>query len=111
MHTAPYPPRAAKYSRCPAGIIERATWMKQVQTEITGARKMERLKGKNVLITGASSGIGQAIAVRFAREGANIAINYRSGAEQAEATQTMAKAARSNGGGRELLVQADVSNE
>ena len=55
---------------------------------------MERLKGKNVLITGASSGIGQAIAIRFAREGANVAINYRSGAEQAEATQVLAKAAR-----------------
>ena len=41
---------------------------------------MGRLQGKNVLITGASSGIGQAIAVRFAAEGANIAINYRSGA-------------------------------
>jgi glucose 1-dehydrogenase len=72
---------------------------------------MERLKGKNVLITGASSGIGQAIAVRFAAEGANIAINYRSGAEQAEATRVMAKAARSNGTGRELVIQADVSNE
>src|SRR6266498_546824 len=72
---------------------------------------MQRLHGKNVLITGASSGIGQAIAVRFAREGANVAINYRSGAEQAEATRAMAKAARSNGTGRELVVQADVSNE
>src|SRR6266850_6269843 len=72
---------------------------------------MERLQGKNVLITGASSGIGQAIAVRFAAEGANIAINYRSGAEQAEATRAMAKAARSNGSGRELVLQADVSNE
>lgn len=72
---------------------------------------MERLKGKNVLITGASSGIGQAIAVRFAREGANIAINYRSGAEQAEATRAMARSARSNGTGRELVVQADVSSE
>src|SRR6266571_2352819 len=72
---------------------------------------MERLQGKNVLITGASSGIGQAIAVRFAAEGANIAINYRSGAEQAEATRAMAKAARSNGSGRELVVQADISNE
>ena len=30
---------------------------------------MERLKGKNVLITGASSGIGQAIAMRFAARG------------------------------------------
>ena len=34
------------------------------------------LKDKNVLITGGSSGIGQAIAVRFAEYGANVAINY-----------------------------------
>lgn len=72
---------------------------------------MGKLTGKNVLITGASSGIGQAIAVRFAAEGANVAINYRSGAEQAEATRAMAQAARTNGGGREIIVQADVSNE
>jgi glucose 1-dehydrogenase len=72
---------------------------------------MGKLKGKNVLITGASSGIGQAIAVRFAAEGANVAINYRSGAEQAEATRALAQAARTNGGGREIIVQADVSNE
>jgi glucose 1-dehydrogenase len=72
---------------------------------------MERLKGKNVLITGASSGIGQAIAVRFARDGANVAINYRSGAEQADATRAMCQAARTNGGGREIIVQADVSRE
>src|SRR5437870_5354848 len=72
---------------------------------------MERLQGKNVLITGASSGIGQAIAVRFAREGANVAINYRSGAERAEATRALAQAARTNGASRELVVQADVSSE
>ena len=72
---------------------------------------MERLKGKSALITGASSGIGQAIAVRFAAEGANIAIHYRSGAEQAEATRAMSRAARSNGTGRELVVQADVADE
>jgi len=67
-----------------------------------------------VLITGASSGIGQAIAVRFAREGANVAINFRSGAEQAEVTRAMVLDAYvANGGseGRELVVQADVSIE
>jgi glucose 1-dehydrogenase len=70
-----------------------------------------RLQGKNVLITGASSGIGQAIAVRFAQEGANVAINYRKGAEQAQQTAQMAKDSRKNGSGKEILVQADVSDE
>jgi glucose 1-dehydrogenase len=70
-----------------------------------------RLQGKNVLITGASSGIGQAIAVRFAREGANVAINYRSGAEQAQQTMAMSREARSGSPGKEIVVQADVSQE
>jgi glucose 1-dehydrogenase len=72
---------------------------------------MARLEGKNILITGASSGIGQAIAIRFAKEGANVAINYRNGAEQAEETRCMARKARTNGGGKEMVVQADVSEE
>ena len=42
----------------------------------TPAEAMPGLKGKNVLVTGGSSGIGQAIAVRFAQYGANVAINY-----------------------------------
>ena len=73
---------------------------------------MKKLEGKNVLITGASSGIGQAIAIRFAKEGANVAINYRSGAEQAESTRATIRANR-NGDShcREIVVQADVSDE
>src|SRR5215210_5691206 len=81
--------------------------------ETQGAHKedMLRLEGKNVLITGASSGIGRAIAVRFAREGANVAINYRSGATQAQKTMEMARDARADAAGKEVLVQADVSEE
>jgi glucose 1-dehydrogenase len=69
---------------------------------------MPRLEGKNALITGASSGIGRAIAVRFAREGANVAINYHSGADQAEVTRKMAEAERN---GKAIVIGADVSEE
>ena len=75
---------------------------------------MLRLEGKNVLITGASSGIGQAIAIRFAEEGANVAINYRSGPDQAEATQVRvheACLAARNHGCRDLIIAADISKE
>ena len=72
---------------------------------------MLRLQDKNVLITGASSGIGQAIAIRFAKEGANVAINYRSGAQQAEQTRELALAAREGADGKEFTVQADVADE
>ncbi len=46
---------------------------------------MKGLQQKNVLVTGGASGIGKAIALRFAQEGANVAINYHSNREQAEA--------------------------
>ena len=48
---------------------------------------MRGLKGKNVLVTGGSSGIGQAIAVRFAEHGANVAINYLKQPEEARDTE------------------------
>lgn len=73
-----------------------------------------RLKGKNVLITGAATGIGQAIAIRFAKDGANVAINYRSGLADAEATRQMARRARAGAkeySCREIIVQADVAQE
>ena len=45
---------------------------------------MKGLRGKNVLVTGGSSGIGQAIAIRLGAEGANVAVNYRRDAEAAQ---------------------------
>jgi glucose 1-dehydrogenase len=74
---------------------------------------MSRLKGKNVLVTGASSGIGEAIAIFFAQEGARVAINYHSGKERASAVKTKADAAGKAAGvsGENILVQGDVSQE
>ena len=75
---------------------------------------MPRLSGKNVLITGASSGIGEAVAIQFAKEGANVAINYNSGAERAEAVKKKVEQAGApvrGGKGKDLLVKADISDE
>ncbi|MGH9661758.1 MAG: SDR family NAD(P)-dependent oxidoreductase, partial [Bryobacteraceae bacterium] len=76
---------------------------------LEGASVALRLEGKNAVITGASSGIGQAIAVRFAREGASVAINHVGPGAEAEETRARVRAARQ--GVREVAVQADVSKE
>ena len=75
---------------------------------------MRGLKGKNVLVTGGSSGIGQAIAVRFAEYGANVAINYLRVPEEAEDTEEQVHACVrrvKEVGVRDVLVRGDVSKE
>jgi glucose 1-dehydrogenase len=72
------------------------------------------LEGKNVLVTGGSSGIGQAIAVRFAQYGANVAINYLRRPEEAADTEEQVHACAQrvrHEGVRDVLVQGDVSSE
>jgi glucose 1-dehydrogenase len=75
---------------------------------------MRGLKGKNVLVTGSTSGIGQAIAVRFAEYGANVAINYLHQPEEAEETEEQVQTCLSKvrqSGVKDVLVRGDVSKE
>jgi glucose 1-dehydrogenase len=78
------------------------------------AEGMPGLKGKNVLVTGGSSGIGQAIAIRFAEYGANVAINYLRQPEEARDTEEQVHACVHKvrqEGVKDILVQGDVSKE
>ena len=68
---------------------------------------MPRLTGKTAIITGASSGIGRAIAIRFAAEGATVAINYPFEHNRLDAQATLDALPASN----HLIVRADISQE
>jgi glucose 1-dehydrogenase len=76
--------------------------------------KSPSLLGKNVLVTGGTSGIGQATAVRFAEHGANVAINYLTTPDEAAGTEeqvhTCLRKVRQHGV-RDVLVHGDVSCE
>ncbi len=65
----------------------------------------KKLEGKVALITGGDSGIGRAVAVLFAREGADIAISYLSERQDAESTQKAVQAE----GRRCIAIAGDVS--
>ena len=68
-----------------------------------------KLKGKNALITGGDSGIGRAVAVAFAKEGANVAIAYLDEKEDADADKTIKLIEQY--GGKALKIRIDISEE
>jgi 3-oxoacyl-[acyl-carrier protein] reductase len=68
--------------------------------------RMDKLKGKVALITGASKGIGRAIAIEFAKQGASVVINYSSDHKGAE--KTLEEVRKVNGFG--ILVKGDISS-
>jgi len=67
-----------------------------------------RLDGKVALITGASSGIGRAIAIQFAKEGARVVVNYLGGSDDRKA-QAEAVVTEIGGADKAIAVPADVS--
>ena len=66
---------------------------------------MAELTGKAALVTGAQQGIGAAIAIALARDGADVAINYLDGLAEAQAVAEAVKAT----GQRAVLIEGDVS--
>jgi NAD(P)-dependent dehydrogenase (short-subunit alcohol dehydrogenase family) len=72
-----------------------------------GYKGSDKLKGKVALITGGDSGIGRAVAVHFAREGADVAIVYLNEDEDAQKTKELVEAE-----GRKCLnIRADIREE
>jgi NAD(P)-dependent dehydrogenase (short-subunit alcohol dehydrogenase family) len=67
----------------------------------------ERLKDRVAVITGADSGIGRAVALAFAREGADVVIGYLENSEDARETERVVKAA----GRQALMVAADIGQD
>lgn len=68
---------------------------------------IQKLKGQTALVTGANSGIGKAVAIALANDGANTVVNYVSHPEAAQEVVDEIKA----GGGNAIALQADVSKE
>lgn len=68
---------------------------------------MGKLEGRTALVTGGSRGIGRAIVLRFAAEGADVAVNYASNRNAAEEVAEQVRKA----GGKAAIYQADVADQ
>ena len=79
----------------------------QPDSDLSNYSPANKLTGKVALITGGDSGIGRAVAIAYAMEGAEVAIIYHANETDAQDTKKMVKEI----GGKDcLVIQADVRN-
>lgn len=100
----PRPPFPAQHQQSPG---EESKLSPRPQYEALAYKPAGKLEGKVALVTGGDSGIGRAVAVMYAREGAAVAINYLA-EEQNDADDT--KAAIEKHGGTCLLLPGDLTD-
>jgi glucose 1-dehydrogenase len=67
------------------------------------------LEGRSAIITGSSSGIGRACAIRFAQEGAGVLVNYYSGKDEELGAEVVKECEAA--GGKAIALKADVGDE
>ena len=100
----PQPPYSDQPQEAPGHEADMNPKADHGETSYTGSGK---LKNKKALITGGDSGIGRAVAIAFAREGADILISYLNEDEDARETLRLIEDAGRKG----ILVAGDISNE
>ena len=83
-------------------------WKMEPRPVYDSAQKTGKLYGKTLLITGGDSGIGRAVAVLFAKEGADVSIVYLNEHKDAKETQSIIQQEH---GKKCLLIPGDITNE
>ena len=84
---------------------EQSAMKRQPQSDLSTYKAAGKLQGKKAFITGADSGIGRAVAIAFAKEGADVAIFFNENVGDAEETRRLVESHR---GRRCLVLQGDV---
>lgn len=100
----PQPPYSDEKQDAPGTEAEMTPKADHGETSYRGSGK---LKGRKALITGGDSGIGRAVAIAFAREGADVLISYLNEDQDARETARFVEEA----GRKAVLVPGDISNE
>ncbi|MDY0396147.1 SDR family oxidoreductase [Virgibacillus halophilus] len=104
-------PRHMQNDKTPRQVQEKQpgieSKMNPLPAQPTAYQGTGKLKNKNALITGGDSGIGRAVAILYAKEGANVAISYLDEHEDAEETKRMVEAE----GVKCLLMPGDIKEE